>query len=111
MGTYLVMVLSNPKDGAEDEFNEWYEHTHLDEVLATAGFRTAQRFRLEAEVGQPSAHRYLAMYETDGESADEVIARLDAGRDKRQQSRSINRRDAAMWVFTPTGERHEVRTG
>lgn len=102
------MVLANPRDGMEDEFNDWYENTHLDEVLATAGFTAAQRFRLEEQVGAPSAHEYLALYETEGDSAQEVIQRLEAGRDDRQQSKSINRRDAAMWVFAPTGERHEV---
>ena len=41
MATFLVAVLSNPAEGREDEFNEWYEHTHLDEVLSSAGFRSA----------------------------------------------------------------------
>ena len=107
-GTYLVIVLSNPRDGMEDEFDQWYEHTHLDEVLTSAGFRSAQRFRLEAQRGVESAHDYMALYETEGESAEEVIERLEAGRDQRQQSKSINRRDAAMWVFSPTGERHVI---
>lgn len=108
MATYLVMVLSNPVEGAEAEFNDWYERTHLDEVMATAGFTSAQRFHLEAQRGMPSAHDYLALYETEGDSAEEVIERLDATRDRRQQSRSINRRAAALWVLTPTGERHTV---
>ncbi len=106
MGTYVVLVMSNPREGMEDEFNDWYENTHLDEVLATAGFRAAQRFLLEAERGVSSAHTYMAWYETEGESAEEVIERLEARRDERQQSKSINRRDAAMWVFSPTGEKH-----
>lgn len=108
MGTYLVMVMSNPVDGREDEFNDWYENTHLDEVLATTGFTSAQRFALEAEAGPASPHRYLALYETEGDSAGEVIARLNARRAERQQSDAIDRRGAALWVFSPTGERHVV---
>ncbi|MEZ5408695.1 MAG: DUF4286 family protein [Acidimicrobiales bacterium] len=108
MGTYLVMVMSNPVEGREPEFNDWYENTHLDEVLATTGFTSAQRFALEAQAGPPSPHRYLALYETEGESADEVIARLNARRAERQQSDTIDRRGAALWVFSPTGERHVV---
>ncbi|MGD9749552.1 MAG: hypothetical protein AB7W59_01000 [Acidimicrobiia bacterium] len=109
MATFLVAVLSNPAEGREDEFNEWYEHTHLDEVLSSAGFRSAQRFQLAAQAGFAASHRYLALYETDGESAQEVIDRLNATRGQRQQSRSIDNRAAALWVFSPTGERHEVR--
>ncbi len=108
MGTYLVMVMSNPVEGREAEFDDWYENTHLDEVLATTGFTSAQRFALEAGVGPASAHRYLALYETEGDSAEEVIARLNARRAERQQSDAIDRRGAALWVFSPTGERHVV---
>ena len=35
MPKFLVLVMSNPREGMEEEFNDWYEHTHLDEVLAT----------------------------------------------------------------------------
>jgi hypothetical protein len=108
MATYLVVVLSNPTEGNEDEFNDWYERVHLDEVLQTAGFRSAQRFRLEGQRGHESSHGYLALYETEGESADEVIDRLNSTRGQRQQSRSIDNRGAALWVFSPTGERHLV---
>jgi hypothetical protein len=108
MATYLVMVMSNPTEGNEAEFNDWYEHTHLDEVLQTAGFRSAQRFRLDAQRGSPAAHQYAALYETEGESAEEVIDRLNATRSQRQQSKAIDNRGAAMWVFSPTGERHTV---
>ncbi len=108
MATYLVVVLSNPVEGREDEFNEWYEHTHLDEVLRSAGFRSAQRFHLDAQAGHASSHDYLALYETEGDSAAEVIERLNATRGQRQQSKSIDNRGAALWVFSPTGERHEL---
>jgi hypothetical protein len=37
-----------------------------------------------------------------------VIHRLNATRGQRQQSKSIDNRGAAMWVFSPTGERHLV---
>jgi hypothetical protein len=108
MATYLVMVLSNPTEGNEAEFNDWYERVHLDEVLQTAGFRSAQRFRLEGQRGFEASHGYLALYETEGDSADEVIERLNSTRGQRQQSRSIDNRGAAMWVFSPTGVRHFV---
>lgn len=108
MTTYLVMVLSNPVEGREAEFDEWYERIHLDEVMATAGFSSAQRFKLEAARGAASAHDYLALYETEADSAEEVIERLNGSRSARQQSGSINSRDAALWVFAPTGERHVI---
>ncbi len=108
MGTYLVVVMTNPREGREEEYLDHYENTHLDEVLATTPFRSAQLFKLEAQRGAEAAHDYLAMYETEADSAEEVIEQLEARRDEREQSKAINRRDAAMWVFSPNGERHVV---
>ena len=34
---YLVLVLTEPTEGNEARFNEYYEHTHLDEVIESTG--------------------------------------------------------------------------
>jgi hypothetical protein len=59
---YEYVVLSNPKDGREDEYNDWYDRRHLADVLAVPGFVAAQRFRLAKADGE-RRHRYLALYE------------------------------------------------
>jgi len=51
-------------DGAEADFNRWYNGVHLPEVLACPGFVSATRF--ECTDGQP---RYLAIYELESEEA------------------------------------------
>lgn len=58
MTAYLQTVLSRPVPGAEDEFNHWYDHTHLPEVLATPGFLAARRYTPTDPAGP-----YLAIYE------------------------------------------------
>jgi hypothetical protein len=74
----LLLVFSNPVDGREEEFNEWYTHHHLDEILAIDGFVLAQRFRLaDAAMTRdtPDApYRYLALYEV----APGALERADA---------------------------------
>ncbi|MEZ5231736.1 MAG: hypothetical protein R2749_03370 [Acidimicrobiales bacterium] len=77
-------------------------------LLSTAGFRSAQRFQLAAQAGFAASHRYLALYETDGESAQEVIDRLNATRGQRQQSRSIDNQAPPSPLFA-TGEAATVR--
>lgn len=62
-----LLVFSNPVDGREDEYNKWYDETHLGEVVAIPSFKSAKRFRVSQAPGVPeSAHRYLAIYEFDG---------------------------------------------
>jgi len=108
MGTYQVYIFLNPAEGREAEFHEWYENTHLDDVLATAGMRTAQRFNVDTVIGADNANSHLAVYETDGESADEVMHRLNSTRDQRAMSDALDASAIQIWVVSPLGERHEL---
>ena len=80
MGRYKLVVLSNPVDGREDEYNDWYSDQHLGDVVAVPGFRSAQRFRLRDPMGYAHAQRYLAIYEIE---ADDPDAAIDALRQRR----------------------------
>jgi len=43
----LMVVQSRPSDPErEDEYNEWYSHTHLPEIRAVPGFVAARRYKL-----------------------------------------------------------------
>ena len=46
MGKYNLIALTNPIDGLDDEFNDWYTNEHLDDVLKLPGVMAAQRFCL-----------------------------------------------------------------
>ena len=109
MGTYLVLVMSDPVDGRDDEYNQWYEHTHLDEVLVTAGFTSAQRFALEGSIGPPAGPpppRPVRDRRRQRRGSGGPAGR-PAGRTPPERRPSIGR-GAALWVFSPTGERHVV---
>ena len=76
---YLVLVLTEPTEGNEDRFNEYYENTHLDEVIATTGWSSAQRFKLVDEAGEVEVFKkkvtdYLPKLES---MMDEFYANLD----------------------------------
>ncbi len=61
----VILVTSvDVAPGSEDDFNRWYNETHLPEVLACPGFRSAARY--ECTQGEP---RFLAVYELDDEDA------------------------------------------
>tara|TARA_Y100001934_G_scaffold257383_1_gene326474 strand:+ start:84 stop:413 length:330 start_codon:yes stop_codon:yes gene_type:complete len=105
---YLVLVLTEPTEGNEERFNDYYENTHLEEVIASTGWSSAQRFKLVDEVGEPCPLPYLAAYEAEAESPAAVIARLNETRSERQQSDSLNKRTGRVWVFEQIGPRHEA---
>lgn len=45
---YELIVLSNAAPGRDAEYNDWYEHIHLPDVLRNPGFVSAERFKLES---------------------------------------------------------------
>ncbi|HEX7821995.1 MAG TPA: hypothetical protein VF463_15410 [Sphingobium sp.] len=65
MSTSLQLVLSNPTEGMDAEFNEWYAGPHLLHGIETPGVLSGQRFR-RAEGPWPSGkHDYLMIWELD----------------------------------------------
>ena len=108
MSKHLVLVLTEPTEGNEEAFNEYYEHTHLDEVLASAGYATAQRFKLVDQAGEPCPLPYLAAYEVDAEDSAGVLKVLNETRSQRQQSDSLNKRTGRIWVFNEIGPEHTL---
>lgn len=85
MAKGIMVVQSAPSDPErEDEFNQWYSHTHLPELRAVPGFVSARRYRVhDARAGAPSAHPYLAIYEIEADDltgpVNELRARSAAG--------------------------------
>ncbi|MES2272248.1 MAG: hypothetical protein V4533_15345 [Pseudomonadota bacterium] len=72
MARYKMLVLSNPVDGRDDEFNSWYDNVHLPDVFRVPGVIGAERFRMQSGDGW----KYLAIYELDCDDNAVVEAEL-----------------------------------
>ena len=71
MDQYKLVVFTNPKGGREDEYNDWYDNIHLDDVLRVPGFYRAQRFETARTLpGAEPTHKYLAIYEFESDDLD-----------------------------------------
>ena len=103
---FQVLILTEPTEGNEDAYNNYYDNIHLDEVLATTQLLSAQRFKVTAQAGEPAPLPYLAVYEAEGESAEAVLEDLNARRSERQQSDTLNKRTGRIWVFEAIGPKH-----
>lgn len=71
----IIIALSNPVEGRADEFRDWYWNTHIAEVLALPGFRSAKVYELAGAPDPAAPHRFATIYEIDG-SASEARTRL-----------------------------------
>jgi len=107
MPKYTVMVFTRAAPGDEEAFDEWYENTHLDDVLATApGWTTGRRYSLDFQQGVPMPSPHLALYEAEGESPEAVVEALAETRSQRDISDMMDRSQFAIWVFSESGVVH-----
>ena len=87
MAKWLLVVETNCADAArETEFNEWYDKTHLPDVLETPGFIRATRYE-NTEPSEGEA-KFLATYEIETDDIDRFIkAHTDNMARKRAEGR------------------------
>lgn len=78
---FIQIVFSNPAEGKDDEFNDWYDNVHIPDLLAIPGMLSAQRYKLhDAEIyrmegGMPPEHRYCLIYEMEGD-VDAIMSKI-----------------------------------
>ena len=71
MARYKMLVLSRPIAGKDAEYNDWYQNTHLQQIVALPGFVSAQRFRVAVNMRGEEGYPYMAIYDIE---ADDVQA-------------------------------------
>jgi hypothetical protein len=74
MPKFKLLVLSNPTTDRDDEFNDWYDKVHLDDVFDVDGVVGGERYRMRSG----EEWRYLAIYELDCEDPAAVERELNA---------------------------------
>ena len=77
---YKMIVFTNAVEGKDKEFNDWYQNTHLAQIVRIKSFVQAQRFRLHTSIvpGSPDSSRYMAIYDIE---TDDINAALGAMND------------------------------
>lgn len=110
MGKYNLIALTNPLDGQDDAFNDWYTNIHLDDVLKLPGIVAAQRFKLNDVQHRELSEewKYMAVYEIE---IDDIAITLDAlraasGTDAMKLSPALSP-ELMVWIYTPITERVE----
>ena len=70
----IVLVFTNCSDPArEAEFDEWYNNTHVPDILEAEGFVAATRYQLLGEPG-PGQGKFLAVYEVEADDLPTAFA-------------------------------------
>ncbi len=107
MAKHLLIVVTNPVPGREEEFNHWYSGRHLDDVLRIPGFVAAQRFKLTMDGAQSLPGPYLAIYEMETNDPEATFAELAKAAESGQMllSPALDTTNIVSSIFTPITER------
>ena len=78
MARFSFVVYSNPAEGREQEYNDWYSNQHLRDLLAIPGVISARRFKLsDTQIGEVAqTYRYLAIYDIEADDVQSFIKEL-----------------------------------
>jgi len=79
MPSYKLIVMTQPVEGREQEYNDWYQGTHLADLVTVRGVKSAQRFRLSRTVvADRGPLPYLAIYDIETDDIDATLDDLKA---------------------------------
>ncbi|MGV8854965.1 MAG: hypothetical protein ACOH2L_09950 [Devosia sp.] len=113
MAKYNLIALTNPLEGRDDEFNQWYTDIHLADVLKLPGVKAAQRFGLAQTQHRPGPFewKYMAVYEIDIADISTTLTALTAasGTAAMPLSPALSP-DRLVWIYEPITERVDHST-
>ena len=106
----VLFVMTEPLEGKDDEFNEWYDTVHIPELLKVPGVAAAQRFvAVPWTKGELPDRQYLTVYEfdTDVDEVKEAIKRARPG-DAAKIPPVIDTSASIVYAFQAIRDRVEV---
>ncbi len=105
MADYTYIIMSNPVDGREDDYNTWYDSVHLDDVLKLPGFVAARRYEDADPFPQtPVRYKYMAVYDIQSDDIAATLGGLFTAASSGQMPISdATDKDAATYLFRARG--------
>ena len=107
---YHMQVTSKALPGREEEYDRWYDETHMWEVLALPGFFSCQRFIREAP-GTPDDREFIAMYEVETDDPDTLLQMLFDETPNMQMTEAIDVNSVRFDFLKPRGDLHQKKHG
>ncbi|MDR1426512.1 MAG: hypothetical protein LBJ08_01960 [Bifidobacteriaceae bacterium] len=106
---HIFIALTNPVDGKENEFNEFYDRYHVPEVISAPGWVAAQRYELSSEqrADQSPPWKYIVIYEIarpEGEILSALGDRKDLG-PRAHPEQPLWKDDSQVWIYKKVGPR------
>lgn len=111
MEKHLLVSLSNPVEGRDADYNDWFDNHHLPELLDIPGFVAAQRFTLSEtqRAAPPYPFRYMAIYEIETDDLAKTIGEIGARQKDMTKTDTSDLSRRALLVVRPLSPRVEKK--
>ena len=76
MGNYTLVVFTNPVEGREDDYNEWYDNQHFGDICAIPGVTGGRRLEQVMTVAGEPGLKYLAIYDIETDDIGAVMGEM-----------------------------------
>jgi len=105
-----MIALTTPLPGKEAEFHDWYQNTHLPE-LVSLGMEGAQRYQLVAKLMGADTNQWMAIYDIDVDDPVAFLGKLGAAAESGEMTPGTAQDMATTYtaLFTEYGERVEPK--
>lgn len=107
MPKFRMIMLSRALPGRSEDYQRWYDDTHIPEMLQVPGIVAAQRFRVVRNVAGETTYPYCTIYEMEGDSPDAVLGAMFQAMQggKVTMSDTVDPTDAQGFIVEEVGER------
>ena len=79
MAKHVLIAFTDPVEGQEDAYHDWYNTTHISEILSVPGILSARRFKTKiVDVKGGPAWKFMAIYEVETDNLGETLKALGA---------------------------------
>src|SRR5262245_22556187 len=102
MGKYVMVVPSSAKPGRDDDYNSWYDSTHIHDICAIPGVVSGRRFDARPDVSMvPPPASYLAIYEIETDDIAGVMGEMGrrASAGEMAMSDALDIESAGIWIY------------
>ena len=105
-----MLVFTNPVEGREHEFHDWYDNVHIPDCLQIEGITAVTRYEVShlkvgfsrvgiSEKARALSQRYLAVWEVEGELEDMFVSARTAFAEGRMRMSDVFT-DAEAYIFS-----------
>lgn len=106
MPRFKMVALTNPVEGREDDYNDWYQNVHLPEVLSYKGMLSARRYKAAVPLQAPVSYGFLAIYDIETDDLGGLLQRIgaDTAAGRNTTTDAADTANAYTVIFNELGE-------